>query len=131
MSIKTKLAKLERELDNMDPDDPRYEALNAEANQLAAEIDAVEVAYAKELEARALKEREENLRRRIGEKFGNYTDWLKWAESLYDITPDFTVVSKARDWEEEKSWCFSDRISCLEKIEQLIYWKEYDHFRRQ
>ncbi len=131
MSLKAKLAEIEQRLFHMDIDDPRWNALNDEANAIQDQMNAVIEAHDKSIEKRRLAEREESFKKRIAEKHGNFEDWYKWALSLYYITTDNRVVSNARDWEEERSWACSDRVSCLEKIEQLIDWKEYDHFERK
>lgn len=70
--------------------------------------------------------------KRLFERFdGDYKAWLKWALSLYEITEDHTLISNAANWSEEKSWKHSSRIEALEKLEQLVYYKYYDHFIRE
>ena len=71
------------------------------------------------------------LKGRVTDAGFDYTKWEEWARSLYDISETFLVKSKAKEWKEDMSWQFDDEISCLEKIEQLIGYKYYDHFVRE
>jgi hypothetical protein len=66
---------------------------------------------------------------RVTNKYGNYDEWFTWAKSLYIIHLNFTVESTARNWQEERSWACIDEIDALEKVEQLVYYKEYDRNR--
>jgi hypothetical protein len=77
-----------------------------------------------------IKRREELFKERIAEKYGDYMDWYEWATSHYVIEEDNRVVSKAKKWEEEISWNCGSRIEALEKIKQLVSWREYNTFRR-
>lgn len=78
-----------------------------------------------------LAERQAKFEARIIEKMGDMDAWLDWANSMYSIEEEnnmLVVRSRAKDW--DKSWSFDHRIECLEKIEQLIGYKIYDHFLR-
>lgn len=132
MSLQARLRKIEVELDNStDFDSPRYIALEAEANILADELNALGEVFATQHELRQEEERKSAFRQKIESKYGNYDDWYTWAKTLYSISLDFKVVSLAKEWEEEKSWQFFSNIECLEKVEQLIEWKHYDHHIRK
>ncbi len=70
-------------------------------------------------------------KRRVEAKYGNYDSWFKWAMSQYTISDEYKVVSTACEWKEEMSWQCSCKPEALEKIEQLLKYKEYDHFVRE
>lgn len=85
----------------------------------------------------ALKKREEKHEAKITNSGIKYSDWLKWALSLYEIIeiPEdekknkFKVVSRAVEWKQERSWPCDSRIGCYEKIDQLVDWKMADRKR--
>lgn len=82
---------------------------------------------AKELE----KERLQVLKDKIAIKWqASFEEWDVWARSLYIIDCEYTVISKARQWNEEVSWANGSEYEALEKVEQLLYYKYYDHFIR-
>lgn len=67
---------------------------------------------------------------RVKLKYGSdYDVWLKWAESLYNISSDFTVTSTARNWVQDKTWKFEKQIDAVEKREILVGYKEHDRKR--
>lgn len=138
MSLKAKLMKIENELDMLytrDPDSPRIAELEAQADEISEEITAAEDALKRNQELREIEQRELRFKERITSKHGDFTDWWKWAESLYTITQDeetkqFTVNSNARDWKSEMSWGpFNTKIDAIEKIEDLINYKINDRNR--
>jgi DNA repair exonuclease SbcCD ATPase subunit len=139
MSLQAKLDKLERKIEaiyDQNPDHPEIEKLEAEANELVDELNAVEEAYQKRMAEEELRRKEEGLKARITSKVGNYLDWMKWAESLYPITLDedgkFIFISKARDWKKPEDHTygpFTHKIDALIEIEQLINWKIQDRNR--
>jgi len=63
-------------------------------------------------------------------KFDGYEGWLTWAKSLYIIHENFNVESKAVRWSEERVWICENEYEAIEKIEQLLSYKYYDHFKR-
>jgi len=135
MSLKSELAKLEYQIEQRylknGPNDPLILELEEKANLIADEISQAEDAYEKAQQKKQEDERYKRLKERVQDKYNNFADWLVWAESLYIIHEDFTVESIALKWSEQKTWITSSRIEALEKIEQLINYKEYDHFTRK
>lgn len=124
------IRRLEFELDKYDFDDPRYIELDAEINRLMDEFNDMHDVH-KIIAARVQEEAKINgHQKRIADKYGDYNDWFEWATAQYTITPDYKVISNAANWEEEKSWKFNSKSECLEKIEQLVEWKHYDHHVR-
>jgi hypothetical protein len=75
-----------------------------------------------------IKERTERLHERL--KFAHpdgVEGWFEWAKKQYIIHPAdasgiIRVESIIRDWEEEKSWEFTEQIDALEKVEKLVNW---------
>ena len=144
MSLKTNLLKLEREIDKIYD---RYlvsevpihaqleiEKLEAEANEIAEQLSVADAAYEQAQQKREIEQRELRLKERITTKHGDFTKWWEWAISLYIVEQTSTglwfVTSKARDWNDEMSWGgYVDRISALEKVEELINYKINDRNR--
>jgi len=134
--LQIKLHKLEIKLDTLEIDDPEFSRINDQANDVADQISRIETEQEyrdakahivnKEL---AYSKRLAELTARVTITHGSYDKWYKWAMSLYTITEDFTVLSAARNWHIDVSWQFDNYMSCLEKIEQLIQYKEYDRGR--
>jgi len=86
-----------------------------------------------EMEARKVIEkaqaRVQRFRDYIEEKYGRYDVWLAWAQSLYIIHLNWLVESRARDWQDTRTWqCYSE-IDALEKIAELVKYKVYDRAR--
>ena len=130
---------LDKKLDQMDESDPEYEALSAKADELYASIEAdhrrVELAEQQAKERALVEQRKikaEEIEARLTVRFGT---WDAWAKSLYIIEEieltRFRLISKAKNWSDDnpKEWIFDSKLECLEKIEQLIEWKEYDRAR--
>lgn len=82
-----------------------------------------------DLEKKRVADRYDKLKTRIAKHGETYEVWLQWANTLYTITPEFKVISNAVEWKEERSWDCGTEIDCLEKIEQLIGYKEFDRKR--
>lgn len=58
--------------------------------------------------------------------------WWEMCMKLYTITEqngEFVVESMAREWEEEKKWAFTFKVEAMEKVEQLVKWKDLDRKR--
>lgn len=126
--VETRIARLE----DVNPDDPRLEELNALADELAEKEVKVEEAFKANLAAREIEQRELALKERITSKVGNYLKWMTWAESLYPITEEageFTITSNAAKWKEPVTWSYNTKIECLEQIEKLIGYKIQDRNR--
>lgn len=73
--------------------------------------------------------RMDNLKARVAKTGMTFDEWLAWAKSLYDITSEFTVVSRAANWSVDMSWDHKEYIDALEKVEQLVRYKDYDRQR--
>ena len=134
MSLKSELAKVEHELDiayGTRASDEQIAKLERRADEIADQITQLEEMKKKLDAQRALDQRYTKLQMRIRGHHGSFADWLQWAESLYKIHDDFTVESLAVEWKEEKKWATDSKIEALEKIEQLLMYKEYDHFHRK
>ena len=139
MSLQAKLNKVEREIEllfDQNPDHPRLEELEAEANDLVDELNAIEEAYQKRMAEEELRRREEGLRRRVTSKCGDYLVWMKWAESLYPISVNedgqFMMMSVACNWKKPEDHTygpFTHKIDALEEIERLINIKIRDRNR--
>lgn len=128
--IPVEIRRLENKLDALDIDDPQYHILEAQLNTLLDEYNHKEDIKEQEEIARQEQVRLAGHRERITSKYGDYNTWFAWARSFYTITSDYVVISNAKDWEEEKSWEFTSYIDCLEKVEQLVYWRYYNDFLR-
>ena len=87
----------------------------------------------RENEKRRAEERRFNaLKSRIEDKYEmDFEEWYERAKAMYVITEKFTVISKACNWKEEKKWKCESKIDAIEKVEQLIDYKYYDHFVRR
>ena len=109
----------------------RTERLKQEAKQVAANAEWEAGRPERErIEAEAqLQQRKDRLITRVTNSGIKYDDWIKWANSLYDITLEFKVISHAANWKEEKSWLCDSDIGCLERIETLIGYKIADRKR--
>lgn len=59
----------------------------------------------------------------------SFEEWYEWAMSLYIITAEFKVISKAKEWNDEKSWECDDKAGALERIFILIGYKIQDRNR--
>lgn len=55
--------------------------------------------------------------------------WWETVKRMYTVTDDFTVVSKAKDWKEAKTWKCGSEIGAQEKILELVGYKELDRNR--
>lgn len=62
----------------------------------------------------------------LNTKFGD--EWMEWAKSLYKDTGT-TIVSLARDWNEEKSWPYENEYEKMKIVYRLINYKVYDRKR--
>ena len=86
-----------------------------------------------EMEARKVIEkaqaRVQRFRDYIEEKYGRYDVWLAWAQSLYIIHLNWLVESRARDWQDTRTWQCDSEIDALEKIAELVKYKVYDRAR--
>ena len=88
--------------------------------------------YTRQLSEAEVQIRYSRLKDRVVAAGLDYPKWEEWARTLYDISDTFLVTSHAKEWKTlPVAWQFDDEISCLEKIEQLIGYKYYDHFVRQ
>lgn len=76
-----------------------------------------------------LQQRKDRLIARVTNSGIKYNDWIEWANSLYEITPEFKVISHAAKWKNEMSWQCDSDIGCLERIETLIGYKIADRKR--
>jgi hypothetical protein len=95
--------------------DAEWEAGRPERERIAAEAH--------------LQQRKDRLIARVTKSGIEYNNWIEWANSLYEITPEFKVISHAVERKKEMSWeCDSD-IGCLERIETLIGYKIADRKR--
>ena len=137
MDLRSQLQALENRLDQMDPSDPGFAELNDECNTIADEMEqaakVAEVRRQKRIDAERLAATKDRIAAKIeaNGSFRSYDDWYKWAMSLYRIDDNFTVHSKARNWNEEDPmyWTCCSEAEALEKIEQLINYKIYDRNR--
>lgn len=53
-------------------------------------------------------------------------DWYKCMRAMYDVVEDnyqWRVVSKTREWTEEKEWVFDSRWQAEDKVNQLVLWQ--------
>jgi hypothetical protein len=142
MSLLRRLNQIEAILDKLDPSDPQFDPLNQEGNQIVEELARIDEIFEAERAIRVAAELAKQLeetrkvrtaqhRVRIEAKYGNYDEWYAKSKALYEITVDFKVISHAAQWEEEKYWLLASNVDCLEKVEQLIDYKYYDHFVRK
>lgn len=100
-----------------------YKTLEAELESRAKQSMLTQQNNKENAEARKIKAVQD----RMCAKYG--PDWYMWAKSLYTIDDNYTVTSAARDWSEERQWLCGCQSEALEKIEQLIEYKEYDRNR--
>lgn len=115
-----------------------YESFKIKAEEADNESDfnrlskMVEVYKAKagKLALSDIEARRARLEARVSKIYGSFDEWYKWAQSMYIINNEFKVISKALNWTEEMSWESPDEQTALEKVEQLIRWKHYNHFLR-
>lgn len=131
-------AKLERLLDELyeqgQQDSEQYAAINAELDNRANKYTQNEEAI-KESERLAVleevKAKLKVLKETIAQKWNmSVEDWDSWARSLYIIDDNYTVTSRARQWNDDLSWSFGSEYEAIEKVEQLLNYKYYDHFLR-
>lgn len=95
----------------------------------ASRFPSTRIIYESQLIEAGLMLRHYRLVKRIEDSGINYDEWLEWAMSLYSITSDFKVISKARDWKEEKSWDCDSNVGARERIEILVGYKIKDRKR--
>ena len=133
-NLKRQLSEIEDQLEilyHKFPDgSPQIEELEAQANDIAGMIEVQDKAdtLANQLDkdVRAIS----NFKKRMEAKYGSYADWEKWALSQYKIHDNHHVESLCHKWKEPKVWECSTREEAFEKIEQLLSYKEYDHYTR-
>jgi hypothetical protein len=117
------LSMLESLYDQGKQDSPEYKILETELEDRAKRSIITNQSNKESAENRRIKAVED----RMTAKYG--ADWFTWAKSLYTIDDNYTVTSAARDWEEPKEWACGCKSEAMEKIEQLIFYKEYDRNR--
>lgn len=130
MSLKQKLNKLESILDNMDLDNPEYAKLEAEANDIADQLNQIDEIYAQEAreQARLQEEklaeiREWSFQGRINELVDKYGH-----EFVGDYTIEGnTIHSSVAPDHTESQWTVED---VNKKMRQLLYYRIYDRYLR-
>lgn len=139
MNLQTLISKrnrIERDMDRLEAkgldQDNEYLELDEQLDTVIDEINRLQVIEDKMQIERAEQRRLEELKTRIESKYEmDFEEWYQRAKAMYTITDKFTVISNACNWKEEKKWKFNSKIDAIEKVEQLIDYKYYDHFMRK
>jgi len=128
--------RLERELeileDNEQDGSANYYLLDKELNEVLDQLNEAEEQQKKRDQEQLEQHRLDQFKLKIKSKYDmDFDEWYEKAKAMYVVTDNFTVISNASNWKEDKTWEFSSKIDALEKVEQLIDWKYYDHFVRE
>jgi hypothetical protein len=128
MNLKSRLAKLENEIDvisGRNPDDPRLEELEAQADKLADELTAIdEIILSEERAKKAAHQAKIDDIRNL-DKLGRTDDLInKYGDEFVDdYCVDTTITSLVSD----EQWTVDDTHK---KLRQLLYYRIYDTYIR-
>jgi len=135
MNLRNRLDKIERLLEDMDNTHPEFEALNQEADDIQTQINEAEDAFTRDQAKRIYERKLSEAKSRVAKShpdFSSYEDWYQFTKSQYEVDDNYKITSKAREWSDDnpKEWVCGNELEVIEKIEQLMNWREYDHFQR-